>query len=126
MRIVLPVFLWVSAFGLTAVTGVAEALTRGLPCDYPTKPGTYRKDGWEYTYTITGKGTRSETREGVLKKDGKQVGGGKGEIIETPLGRLQYFQDRYNSGWLNTLTYDMPVFPGDAEKGAKKYLPKDE
>jgi hypothetical protein len=90
-------------------------------CQFPTKPGTYRRMGWVYTYAIAAKGSKSEMRMGTLVKDGKPVVGSDGEVIDTPLGRFRYFAgDRwsdYNRGWLNTLTYDQPVkFPPSGPK----------
>ncbi len=79
-------------------------------CNFPTKAGTYGRLGWQYAYSVVAAGSRSETRLGTLKHNGKEVTGEKGKVIETPLGRFKYFNgDRYNSGWLNTLTYNQPV-----------------
>lgn len=87
------------------------------PCDFPTKLGTYRAEEWEYTYEILAPGTRSETRIGTLKQGGKEVQGKKGDVKECPLGRFKYHDTRYNRGWLNTLTYDKPVFPDEGPSG---------
>jgi len=84
---------------------------RGGPAGFPTAPGEYEKNGWGYTYAITGKGTRSERRVGTLFRGGKQVAGDVGDTQETPLGRFALFPaGTYDSGWINTRTYDRPVF----------------
>jgi hypothetical protein len=79
-------------------------------CAFPTKPGVYPLQGWTYRYEIMLPGTKSECRIGTLMKDGQPISGKLGQVILTPLGQFKYFEgDRYNQGWLNTLTYDRPV-----------------
>ena len=104
---------------LTLAAAARPDEPKGKPCDFPTKPGTYKAEGWEYTYTITAKGTRSEKRVGVLKKDGKEVAGKEGEEMETLLGKFKFYATMYNKGWLNTLTYDKPVFQEEKPMGDK-------
>lgn len=86
------------------------------PAAFPTQPGTYNAGEWRYEYTISALGTRSERRCGRLLKSGVEIVGKLGEVRETPLGQFAYFgpeDRRYNAGWLNTLTYDKPVFGVD-------------
>ena len=86
------------------------------PAGFPTKPGSYALDGWRYQYTVTAPWTRSERRTGRLYEGGAEITGSLGEIRETPLGRFAFFGrngQRYNAGWLNTMTYDRPVFDPD-------------
>jgi hypothetical protein len=64
----------------------------------------------EYEYQITGKGTLSEKRIGILRENGIEIKGKKDEVRETVIGKYKYYSDHYNVGWLNTLTYDEPVF----------------
>ena len=83
------------------------------PAAFPCKPGSYVRDDWRYDYSITSVGSRSERRVGRLFKGDEEVTGSLGEIRETPLGQFAYFGSHvraYNSGWLNTLTNDSPVF----------------
>lgn len=78
---------------------------------YPTKAGIYRHKGWRYEYTIENGGTRSERRIGRLFLDDDEVIGKAGELRQESFGRFIYFGTTgYNRGWLNTLTYDEPVF----------------
>ncbi len=78
---------------------------------YPTQPGKYYLEDWEYIYRISSKTTRSEKRLGVLKFKNKPITGANTQIKETPFGRLMFYSmNGYNSGWLNTLTYDKRVF----------------
>jgi hypothetical protein len=80
---------------------------------FPTKPGVYRHKGWRYDYTVEERGTRSERRVGRLFLDEREVTGARGELLEEFLGRFVYFgTSGYNRNWLNTLTYDRPVFDG--------------
>lgn len=94
------------------------------PAAFPTKPGSYTLGKWRYDYTVTLRGTRSECRSGCLYEGGAAITGAPGEIRETPLGRFVYFGSNdppaggppyYNSGWLNTITYDRPVFGPDGQ-----------
>ena len=110
-----------AAFGLSAVAALSAAdPKKGKPCDFPTKPGKYEAGGWQYTYEIQAPKTRSEKRIGTLKKGGKEVAGKMGDVMETPLGKFKYYDTMYNKGWLNTLTYDKPVFPEDGAKAKSK------
>jgi len=108
-----------------AVGVVGFLRLRGGPAGFPTAPGTYEADGWRYTYVVEGKGTRSERRIGTLFRDGKQVTGDVGDTQETPLGRFALFPaGAYDSGWVNTRTYDRPVFDssGDLLPGVRRLL----
>ena len=118
-------------FVLTAV-GFAQRMEppaqRGIyhSAAYPTKPGTYRHKGWRYEYSVEAAGTRSERRTGRLFLEDREVSGQVGEILEEFVGRFVYFGDTgYNRGWLNTLTYDRPVFEKDVKltSAAKELLP---
>lgn len=80
---------------------------------FPTKAGTYESGPWKYIYHITSKGSRSERRHGQLFQKGLPVPGTLGDVRDNPLGRFVYFGDKpqnYSRGWLNTLSYDKPVF----------------
>lgn len=86
------------------------------PAAFPTRPGTHTAGEWRYEYTVSAPGTRSERRCGRLFESGVEIVGKLGEVRETPLGQFAYFgpeDRRYNAGWLNTLTYDKPVFGVD-------------
>lgn len=100
-------FLTISAVGVGS--GAAAAA-------FPTKEGSYVAAGWRYDYAILARGSRSERRIGTLLHDGVVLGGAPGDVRETPLGRFAYFglePGHYNVGWLNTMTYDTPVFGAD-------------
>jgi hypothetical protein len=89
-----------------------------LPALFPTKAGSYTVDAWRYDYSVTAPGSRSERRAGRLYKGGQEIIGTLGEVRDTPLGRFAFFGSnawRYNLGWLNTLTYDQPVFGPEGE-----------
>lgn len=102
--------------------GVAESSDEKLPsvgiadfpppCAYPTRPGSYRLGEWQYSYAIRAWG-RSEGREGRLVRRGEEVRGRVGQVLETPLGKFQYFDGLYTKGWLNTLARDGAVFVED-------------
>jgi hypothetical protein len=77
---------------------------------YPTKPGVYETNGWKYEYIVAAKGSRSESRTGRLYCAGREITASHGTVTNTPLGRFRFHQRSYNHGWLNTLTYDYPVF----------------
>lgn len=102
--------------------GVAGFITLALyntpPAGFPCRPGSYSRDEWRYDYAIKAAGTRSERRVGRLFKGDQALIGSLGEIRETPLGRFAYFGSNvraYNSGWLNTMNNDSPVFSKDGE-----------
>ncbi len=83
------------------------------PAAFPTKPGTYVRGALRYEYTVLAAGSRSERRRGRLFEGDQEIVGRPGEIRDTALGRFAYFGDApgaYRAGWLNTLTYDKPVF----------------
>ncbi|MFO0839484.1 MAG: hypothetical protein U1D55_13290 [Phycisphaerae bacterium] len=83
---------------------------------FPSRSGSYSFGAWRYDYLVTATGTRSERRIGRLFERGRELAGSPGDVRDTPLGRFAYFgvgDTRYNIGWLNTLTYDMPVFDSD-------------
>jgi len=82
---------------------------------YPTTPGSYRLGEWQYTYEVRSEGTRSERRVGTLLRRGAVVRGSSGDVKETPFGRFVYFDTMWESGWLNTRTYDRRVFDDDGE-----------
>ena len=99
---------------------------RADPVPSPTKAGEYSHKGWKYVYEIQSKGTRSERRIGRLFLNGKEVKGEIGERKKEPIGLFLYFgEGKYNSGWLNTLTYDQSVFDkdGNLTEKAKGLLP---
>ena len=81
----------------TAPATRPKPATAKKPCDYPTRPGTYKSGEWEYKYTIQDKGTRSERRIGKLERNGKEVAGKRGQVLDTPLGRFLYFGK--GGGW---------------------------
>jgi hypothetical protein len=117
-----------------ATSAVAQRIeppqTRGIyhSAAYPTKPGVYRHKGWRYVYEIESPGTRSERRTGRLFLEDREITGLAGEILEEHLGRFVYFGTHgYNRGWLNTLTYDRPVFEAatiHVTPAAKSLLPR--
>ena len=83
---------------------------------FPTKAGSYTSEGWRYDYVVLAAGTRSERRTGRLYDGGVEITAALGAIRETPVGRFAFFgldSQRYNVGWLNTLTHDEPVFGPD-------------
>jgi len=97
--------------GTAASAPTAKPEKPARPCDFPTQPGTYKSGEWEYVYEIGNPGTQSERRTGRLLRNGVEVTGKPGEVQDTPLGQFLYFGKRpYNIGWLNTVTYDQPVF----------------
>ena len=94
---------------------------------FPTKPGTYIHKQWKYVYEIKNPGTRSEVRIGRLSLEGKPVVGEPGKLSQELFGQFLYFGDKgWNQGWLNTLTYDRPVFDsnGNPTEEARTVLPK--
>lgn len=81
---------------------------------FPTKQGVYIHKQWKYEYIIEKPGTRSEKRIGKLFLEGKEIKGDVGELLQENFGHFIYFGAAgYNQGWLNTLTYDRPVFSDD-------------
>jgi hypothetical protein len=93
----------------------------------PAKPGVYRHKGWRYEYSVEAGGTRSERRVGRLFLEDREITGTPGELLEEFLGRFVYFgPGGYNRGWLNTLTYDRPVFDdaGSLTPAAREALPQ--
>jgi len=83
---------------------------------FPTKPGEYIHKQWKYIYIIENEGTRSEKRIGKLYLEGKEVKGDQGELLQEHLGIFVYFGEiGFNQGWLNTLTYNQPVFDKNGE-----------
>lgn len=97
----------------------------GTVAEYPTESGTYKNDGWKYVYSIEFEGTRSEARIGKLYQNGKEVSAPLGTIKSTPVGRFMHcsHQDSdqgFNRGWLNTSTYDKPVFEQDGSLTKKE------
>ena len=64
---------------------------------------SYRCDGWELRIKYLNKGSRSEGQDGVLLKDGKPVkAAGKGETVDTSLGRIKYYGSERNVPWALT------------------------
>ena len=118
-----------------ATSAIAQRIeppqTRGTyhAAAYPTKSGVYRHKGWRYVYEVEAPGTRSERRIGRLFLEDREISGFAGEILEEYLGRFVYFgTSGYNRGWLNTLTYDRPVFEGDSitvTSTVKRLLPRE-
>lgn len=86
-------------------------IPRGV--SYPTQPGSYTVGEWQYSYEIQLKGSRSEKRVGMLYHKGVAVEGAYGDVKETPFGKFMYYNSGWNSGWLNTTTYDRRVFSED-------------
>ena len=88
---------------------------------HPTAAGDYENKNWKYSYKVESKGTKSERRIGMLFFEGKPVVGKIGEVRKTPWGNFIYFgkNNRWNQGWLNTLTYDQPVFGKDGKPTKK-------
>ena len=86
------------------------------PCDFPTRPGTHEAGEWRYTLDgDPASDSESLVLNGRLFRDGQEVFGRIGEVTETPLGTFVYFGKRHqvshwNCGWLNTCTYNDPVF----------------
>jgi serpin B len=118
-RLTVPLFaLVIAAVAYGTLESAAEESRGPRLCDFPTRPGTYEAGEWEYTYAIESPGSRSETRIGALKQAGKAVAGKKDEVLDTPLGRFKFHDARYNKGWLNTLTFDTPVFKEDTDRAA--------
>lgn len=102
--------------GCDRANGAKNPPPAHAPAAFPTRPGTHTAGEWRYEYTISAPGTRSERRCGRLYESGVEIVGKLGEVRETPLGQFTYFGSedrRYNAGWLNTLTYDKPVFGVD-------------
>jgi hypothetical protein len=94
---------------------------------FPTKQGTYIHKQWKYVYEIKNEGTRSEVRIGRLFLEGKLIEGEPGELLQELFGHFIYFGDKgWNQGWLNTLTYNRPVFDsnGHLTEKARALLPK--
>jgi len=107
----------------------AEEVIRAKPnvAGFPTRPGEYTHKQWKYVYEIQNPGTRSEIRIGKVFLEGKPVTGATGELLQELFGHFIYFGDRgWNRGWLNTLTYDRPVFDaeGNLTDDARALLPK--
>jgi hypothetical protein len=103
-------------YGERENVGKDYEIPRGV--EYPTEPGSYRLDDWEYSYEIKAKGSRSERRIGVLKCKGVEVKGSLGDIKDTPFGKFMHFSSdphEWNIGWLNTRTYDRRVFDEDGK-----------
>jgi hypothetical protein len=101
-----------------------EVAARSSKVGFPTEPGIYESQAWRYQYSIELSGTRSERRVGELFENGMRLEDAPGQILETPLGRFAFFAFPYNQGWLNTLTYDRPVFTEDGRltKDANFYV----
>jgi hypothetical protein len=107
----------------------ADEVIRAKPnaAGFPTKPGEYIHKQWKYVYEIQHPGTRSEVRIGRIILDGKPLTGESGELLQELFGHFIYFGDQgYNRGWLNTLTYDRPVFDaeGNLTEEARSLLPR--
>jgi hypothetical protein len=82
---------------------------------YPTAPGSYQLRDWRYTYEVRSEGTRSERRVGTLLHRGSVVRSSPGTVMKTPFGTFMYFDTPWESGWLNTRTYDRRVFGEDGK-----------
>ncbi|MFB3890598.1 MAG: hypothetical protein ACE15C_01100 [Phycisphaerae bacterium] len=56
-----------------------------------SKSGVYKQDRWEYRYTVSNEGTRSEGYTGVLLYDGKEVPQPEiNDYYKTPWGNLYW------------------------------------
>jgi hypothetical protein len=77
---------------------------------FPSEPGQHQLGDWIYQYEVIARGTRSEQRIGVLAFEGIAVAGSVGEIKTTPLGEFLYLDRWRDQGWLNTCSFDRPVF----------------
>lgn len=72
----------------------------------PSRSGVYQSDQWEYRYTITGEGSRSEGRRGELLFDGANVDepAAPGDYHETPWGNIYWAGDSElpwgDHGWM--------------------------
>ena len=100
----------------------SEAILEGVK--HPSKAGTYISGDWTYVYGVAAKGSRSERRMGSLFLRGFPVKGHVGSVKDTPFGRLIYWEGHWNSGWINTMTYDKPIFDskGEVSKDIKRQL----
>ena len=82
-------------------------------------PNEHASGTWRYVLEIRAKGTKSETRVGLLFKEDKPVVAAKmGESITTPWGPMRWFGPPphpirirlpYEFGWLARGTYDRPL-----------------
>ena len=120
-----PVLL-VAVVACCLLTYAEDGKTEGVPATakFPAKAGTYVQGEWTYVYGIRAKGSRSERRMGSLFFRGFPVEGHIGAVKDTPLGKFVYWTGSWCSGWLNTLTYDRPVFDPNGEllRDIKKHL----
>lgn len=118
------VFLAVVGYGLLTHAEDGKKEAAPATAKFPTKAGTYVQDEWTYVYGIRAKGSRSERRMGSLFFRGFPVEGHIGAVKDTPLGKFVYWTGSWCSGWLNTLTYDRPVFDPNGEllRDIKKHL----
>jgi len=90
-------------------------------CAFPTRPGIYEQ--WEWKYVLHGdpsSNSQSSVVGGQLYRSGVEVVAEIGQVMDTPLGKFAYFgrekeADHYNWGWLNTCTYNDPVFDANGE-----------
>jgi len=109
----------VACVTLPACTPPREFHGAKRPCDFPTRPGTHEHGSWKYILDGDPASTcESLVLNGRLFRDDKEIVGAIGDVIDTPLGTFAYFGTRHqlshwNCGWLNTCTYNDPVF--DAE-----------
>ena len=82
-------------------------------------PNEHAAGTWRYVLEVRAKGTKSETRVGLLFKEDKPVVAAKmGESITTPWGPMRWFGPPphpirirlpYEFGWLARGTYDRPL-----------------
>ena len=116
----------VSLVVLSLIVTIIIATVASTKTINTSREGEYETDKWKYEYKTKLKGTKSETRIGHLRYDGKNVENITDarifDYIETPWGIMQFFGEarsdgpQYRIGWLTKDTYDKPL---KLEKGKK-------
>jgi hypothetical protein len=65
----------------------------------------YEKGDWTLEITYRQKGTMSEGSHGVLKLKGEEVEPESvGQVLDTTLGKIKYYQHPEDAGWTFTVT----------------------
>ncbi len=72
----------------------------------PSKPGAYKYGDWVYELNIQGIGKKSESRTSRLFYKGMEVVSYKGDIIDTPYGKLGLMRN----GWHSESSFGSPLF----------------